>query len=438
MSWVTDVQTNDCSRTSSARAERLGQELQVGEAVLLEQRPAERADRHVVADELAGQREHLRAGRLVLEATGVADERGVEADRGGVVQREPEPVDQPAHEHAARGGLRVDHVDAAVPVVRDVVVDARSARRRPRPLAREAAEAVEGAAVERDHDLGLGPGTRAGGVSSSRPGQVAVVRRHEERLGERRDAAPTGGAQHVVQRERRAERVAVGRDVTGERDDVRLRRSASRPASSASSTLSKLRASRRRSSSVSHGALVDGADDLFDPLALRDRRIFAEAQLGHVLEPHLASEHGSQARGSPTRSAAAVVDAAPRACRAPSSRRLRSRRSGLTSTPVIVTNPRRGSDIRSSSSASISRTTSFTRARPRVLARRAGAWSRRLMTRSQARLGVEQLDVGGCRDEALHRCHHLLEVPGTAVDQRDPDRRPAATGPGGRPRPPTP
>ena len=65
----------------------LGEELQVREAVLLEQRAAQLADRDVERDQLAGQREHAGVGGLVLEAAGVADQRGVEADRGVVVQR---------------------------------------------------------------------------------------------------------------------------------------------------------------------------------------------------------------------------------------------------------------------------------------------------------------------------------------------------------------
>ena len=84
MSWVTAVHTKRCSRTSSASAERLAEQLQVGEPVLLEQRAAEPRDRHVELDELAGELEDGGRGGLVLEPAGVADERGVEADRGVV------------------------------------------------------------------------------------------------------------------------------------------------------------------------------------------------------------------------------------------------------------------------------------------------------------------------------------------------------------------
>ena len=52
MSWVTFVQTNCFSGTSSAFGEHLGEELEVREAVLLEQRARERGDRQVELDEL--------------------------------------------------------------------------------------------------------------------------------------------------------------------------------------------------------------------------------------------------------------------------------------------------------------------------------------------------------------------------------------------------
>ena len=84
----------------------------------------------------------------------------------------------------------------------------------------EVAEAGERAAVERDHDRRARSGSRRGGVSRSRPGKVAVVRRDDERGRERRDDSRPAAAQHVEEPEHRAERVAVGADVARERDDV--------------------------------------------------------------------------------------------------------------------------------------------------------------------------------------------------------------------------
>ena len=75
-----------------------------------------------------------------------------------------------------------------------------------------------------------------------------------------------------------------------------LRRSPSRPGSSASSTLSKSARHERPSSSGTHGALVDRSDDLLDPLALRDGRVLTEPELGDVLEPHLLADDRPQPR----------------------------------------------------------------------------------------------------------------------------------------------
>ena len=70
--------------------EHLGEQLQVREPVLLEQRAAQPGDRQVERGELAGEVEHLGRRRLVLEAAGVAHERGVQAHRGVAGERQPE------------------------------------------------------------------------------------------------------------------------------------------------------------------------------------------------------------------------------------------------------------------------------------------------------------------------------------------------------------
>ncbi len=59
--------------------------------------------------------------------------------------------------------------------------------------------------------------------------QLAVVRRDDERLGERRDATDARRAEHVMQREHRAERVAVGTHVARQADFARGRDRAGGP-----------------------------------------------------------------------------------------------------------------------------------------------------------------------------------------------------------------
>src|ERR1700738_3001902 len=66
----------------------LAQQLQVCEAVLLEQRPRQTRHRHVERHELARQVEDLGRGGVVLETAGVAHERGVEAKGGRALEWE--------------------------------------------------------------------------------------------------------------------------------------------------------------------------------------------------------------------------------------------------------------------------------------------------------------------------------------------------------------
>ena len=184
---------------------------------------------------------------------------------------------------------------------------------------------------------------------------------------------------------------------------------------------------------------VQVADDLLDALArARSAGSSWNVQPGQVLHPHLLAERRSQVRTRRAQRLRGRLVLLARG-RARNSRRSPARRSPVTSTPVIVTKPRRGSDSRSSSSASVSRTTSFTRADARVLAPRAGPPLGIVSppARGSAVVDVEQLDVGRAGDEPLDRVEHVVEVAVALGDHRDRDRRPAATGPGGRPRRPT-
>src|SRR4029077_15944236 len=88
--------------------ERLAEEAQVLEAVLLEQAAREPGDGHVELGEAPGEVEHRGGGGVVLEASGVADDRRVEAYRGVAVEGEAELVDEAVDDPAAGGGVGVD------------------------------------------------------------------------------------------------------------------------------------------------------------------------------------------------------------------------------------------------------------------------------------------------------------------------------------------
>ena len=151
-------------------AQRLAEELEVREAVLLEQRAREPLDGHVELRQSLGHLEDRGRGRVVLEATRVAHERRVQRHRGVTVEREPERVDQLQHDRPARGRVRLHDVDRPVEVVRDVVIDHDElARGLGRGL--EITEAPERPAVERDHDVGLG--REVGRVASAGRGRGA-------------------------------------------------------------------------------------------------------------------------------------------------------------------------------------------------------------------------------------------------------------------------
>ncbi len=94
--------------------------------------------------------------------------------------------------------VHVDHVDRAVALVRRVMVD--DDQLGGRLGARlEVAEPVECTAVECHEHLGLAV-DELGWRQQLEAGQLAVVRRDDERRRERRDRVDARGAQHVVQR----------------------------------------------------------------------------------------------------------------------------------------------------------------------------------------------------------------------------------------------
>ena len=79
--------------------------LEVAERVLLEELAGDVGDRQVEARQLLRQLEHLGRRVGVLEAAGVGDEPGVEAQGGVAGERPAEPAGQLAHDD--RGGGRV-------------------------------------------------------------------------------------------------------------------------------------------------------------------------------------------------------------------------------------------------------------------------------------------------------------------------------------------
>ena len=176
-SWRASIVLGDRRSTRSCFStyelgvgERLGEQLEVREPVLLEQRAREPRDRHV---ERRRARARGRTPRAWSSRTGSGRCRTRARRRGRPRRRRlsgsPSSCDEAAHEHAARGRVGVDHVDRAVALVRDVVVEDDELARR-LGVRLEVAEAAERAAVERDHHLGLASGSRSGGVSRSRPG----------------------------------------------------------------------------------------------------------------------------------------------------------------------------------------------------------------------------------------------------------------------------
>ena len=208
---------DEASLGDEVRAVQLvAEELQIREPVLLEQRATQARDGDVVLHELARHAEDGGRRGVVLEPAGVAHERGVQAHGGVAVERQAEHANEPVHERPTGCRVRVDHIDRAVPVVRDVVVDDDQLGRGLGRLL-EVAEPAERAAVERDHDRGLAREIvrRREPVETRK---LAVMRRDDERGWERRYAVRPGAAQDVEEAEHRAQGVAVGTDVARQGD----------------------------------------------------------------------------------------------------------------------------------------------------------------------------------------------------------------------------
>ena len=116
---------------------------------------------------------------------------------------------------------------------------------------------------------------------------------------------------------------------------------------------------------------------------------------------------------------------AARSGRARSSRRSRRRRSRLTSTPVSVTNPSRGSDSRFELFGQRLAHDLVHPRGARVLARRLPPPGHgRVLRVEPRRRDVEQLDVGRARDEPLDGREHLPRCAVAPGDHRDADRGP--------------
>ena len=126
---------------------------------------------------------------FVLEATGVAHQCRIEAERNLAAQRETEPINERSHHDPTGRGLRVDHVDRAVALIRNVMVDHDEflgglCQRT------QIAEPPQRPTIEGDHHAEvLGHLRRAS--DEVQAGQIAVVRRDHERVGKRGDTRPT-------------------------------------------------------------------------------------------------------------------------------------------------------------------------------------------------------------------------------------------------------
>ena len=193
-------------------------QLEIGEAVLLEELAGDVGDGEVEAGQLLRQAEDLGGGVRVLEAPGVADDAGVEAERSVAGEWPAETTRQPAHDHRGRGRVGVDDVDRPIAVVGGVMVEDDELARRPRGDC-QVAEPLDRAAVERDHHLGRG--REVGGLGGDvEAGQERVVRRDHEGLRPRRHRWAAVRAAQMMHGEHRAEGVSVWPDVARERDRV--------------------------------------------------------------------------------------------------------------------------------------------------------------------------------------------------------------------------
>jgi hypothetical protein len=199
---------------------------QVGQAVLLEELAVHGSDGEVEAGQLPGQLEHLGRGAVVLEPPGVAHQAGVQALRRLAVEVPAQSGQQAADDDGRGRGVGVDQVHRAVAVVGAVVVDHDQLVG---PLGRggQLGQAAEGAAVEGDHEVGLGREVgRLGGQLQA--GQEGVVGRDVERLGPRGHRLLPGGEGQVVEGQHGAERIPVGGVVAGQGQGGRRRNGVSR------------------------------------------------------------------------------------------------------------------------------------------------------------------------------------------------------------------
>ena len=156
----------------------------------------------------------------------------------------------------------------------------------------EVAEAAERAAVEGDHHVGLGREVvRLREQVEARAARGSAARR---RTASENDATTSRPAARSTwkQAEHRAERVAVGVHVARRARRAGRRRSPRAAAAPVEASTSVISVSRLSRSSLA----VEVADDLLDALPLLDRRVFAEGELGRVLQAHLAAERGAQVR----------------------------------------------------------------------------------------------------------------------------------------------
>jgi hypothetical protein len=150
--------------------------------------------------QLGRQQVGLGGGRLVLEAPGVGDQPGVQGGGDVRVEGQFQAAQQLAAEHGAGRGGGVDQVDVAEAGVGGVVVDDHGPGR-PAEGVDQGAEAVEGAGVEAQEQVGVG-GHLAGWDQPVKVGQEAVVGGDHERLGEADQGVAAGVGQGPVQGQR--------------------------------------------------------------------------------------------------------------------------------------------------------------------------------------------------------------------------------------------
>jgi hypothetical protein len=194
--------------------QRVGDQPQIADVVGLEHGLGDLVLADPGGQQLGGQMVRLGSGGLVLEAPGVGDQPGVEGGGDLGVERQVQAAEQLAAEDGAGRRRRVDQVDVAEAGVGGVVVDDQGAGGAPEGVD-QAAQAVEGAGVEADEQVGV-QGHLVRRDQPVQAGQEAVVAGDHERLREAHHRLAAGGGQGPVQGQRGAEGVAVGMDVAGD------------------------------------------------------------------------------------------------------------------------------------------------------------------------------------------------------------------------------